>query len=317
TPHSAPAALCRYPGVRADRHLGPGAIVDGPPHHGSDGTRGLHHARLRLPHRAGADRADPWTDGGEQPAHCARRWPGQPDGAGVDADVDRLPGPGGAVPCRAAAAAPPEGQRVRKIGDMIPSEEAIEHLDRRFHDIAIGIATLDVLYDGCCWSEGPVWFGYLDMLLFSDIPNNRMLRYVPGLGVTPFRSPSNFVNGNTRDREGRLISCSHGARAVLRTELDGTITTLVDRHQGKRLNSPNDVVVKSDGTIWFTDPSYGILSDYEGYKSEQEQSGCHVFRFDPADGSLTIVADDFTKPNGLAFSPDESTLYVSDTGQSH
>jgi Gluconolactonase len=206
---------------------------------------------------------------------------------------------------------------MRKIGDMIPSEEAIEHLDRRFHDIAIGIATLDVLYDGCRWSEGPVWFGDLDMLLFSDIPNNRMLRYVPGLGVTPFRSPSNFVNGNTRDREGRLISCSHGARAVLRTEWDGTITTLVDRFEGKRLNSPNDVVVKSDGTIWFTDPPYGILSDYEGYKSEQEQERCNVFRFDPADGSLSAVADDLLKPNGLAFSADESILYVSDTGRSH
>lgn len=195
--------------------------------------------------------------------------------------------------------------------------DALEYIDRKFHDLTLGNAPLDVLYDGCLWAEGPVWFGDGNFLVWSDIPNNRMLKWVPELGVTPFRTPSNFVNGNTRDRQGRLVSCSHGARAVLRTEWDGTVTTLVDSYKGKRLNSPNDVVVKSDGTIWFTDPSYGILSDYEGYKADQEQDGCFVYRFDPADGSLTVVADDFAKPNGLAFSPDESILYVSDTGQSH
>ena len=195
--------------------------------------------------------------------------------------------------------------------------DALEIIDRRFKDLTIGNAPLETLYDGCLWAEGPVWFADGNYLVWSDIPNNRMLKWVPELGVTPFRTPSNFVNGNTRDHQGRLISCSHGARAVLRTEPDGTITTLVDSYQGKRLNSPNDVVVKSDGTIWFTDPPYGILSDYEGYKSEQEQAGCYVYRFDPADGSLSVVADDFAKPNGLAFSPDESVLYVSDTGQSH
>ncbi|HEY8575809.1 MAG TPA: SMP-30/gluconolactonase/LRE family protein [Devosia sp.] len=192
---------------------------------------------------------------------------------------------------------------------------AIEIIDPSFRDLVHEDATLDVLYDGCKWAEGPVWFADGNFLVWSDIPNNRMLRWVPGLGVAPFRSPSNFVNGNTRDLQGRLVSCSHGARAVLRTEWDGTITTLVDSYGGKRLNSPNDVVVKSDGTIWFTDPPYGILSDYEGYKADQEQEGCFVYRFDPKDGSLSVVADDFDRPNGLAFSPDEKTLYISDTGE--
>jgi gluconolactonase len=205
-----------------------------------------------------------------------------------------------------------KGENAMPIGG-----DALEFIDKKFYDLTIGIATLDVLYDGCRWAEGPVWFGDGQYLLWSDIPNNRMMRYVPGLGVSVFRTPSNYVNGNTRDREGRLISCSHGARAVLRTEADGTITTLVDSHDGKRLNSPNDVVVRSDGTVWFTDPPYGILSDYEGYKAPQEQAGCFVYCFDPADGSLRVVADDLAKPNGLAFSPDEAILYVSDTGQSH
>lgn len=200
---------------------------------------------------------------------------------------------------------------------MTLADGALEFIDKKFHDLTIASATLDVLFDQCKWAEGPVWFGDGQFLVWSDIPNNRMLRYVPDLGVTAFRTPSNFVNGNTRDRQGRLISASHGARAVLRTESDGTITTLVDSYLGKRLNSPNDVVVKSDGTIWFTDPPYGILSDYEGYQADQEQDGCYVYRFDPADGSLTVVADDFAKPNGLAFSADESVLYISDTGRSH
>ncbi len=200
---------------------------------------------------------------------------------------------------------------------MAQGGAALEIIDNKFKSLTIGAAVLEVLYEDCRWAEGPVWFGDGGYLVWSDIPNNRLLRYIPEVGVFTFRSPSNYINGNTRDREGRLVSCSHGARAVLRTELDGTITTLVDSYNGKRLNSPNDVVVKSDGTIWFTDPPYGILSDYEGYKSEQEQPGCYVFRFDPADSSLTVVADDFAKPNGLAFSPDESILYVSDTGRSH
>lgn len=200
---------------------------------------------------------------------------------------------------------------------MAQGGAALEIIDRKFGAMTHGSAILEVLYDQCRWAEGPVWFGDGNYLVWSDIPNNRLLRWIPDVGVAPFRAPSNYINGNTRDREGRLVSCSHGARAVLRTELDGTITTLVDSYQGKRLNSPNDVVVKSDGTIWFTDPSYGILTDYEGYKSDQEQDGCYVYRFDPANGALTVVADDFAKPNGLAFSADESILYVSDTGGSH
>ncbi len=200
---------------------------------------------------------------------------------------------------------------------MAQGGAALEIIDNKFKSLTIGAAVLEVLHEDCRWAEGPVWFGDGNYLVWSDIPNNRLLRYIPEIGVSTFRAPSNYINGNTRDLQGRLVSCSHGARAVLRTELDGTITTLVDRYNGKRFNSPNDVVVKSDGTIWFTDPTYGILSDYEGYKSEPEQPGCYVYRFDPADGSLTVVADDFSKPNGLAFSPDESILYVSDTGRSH
>lgn len=175
---------------------------------------------------------------------------------------------------------------------------------------------LEKLWTGAVWSEGPVWWED-GSVTWSDIPNNRMLRWHPVEGGTVFRQPSNHANGHTRDREGRLVSCEHSGRRISRTEPDGTIVTLVDRYRGKRLNSPNDVVVKSDGTIWFTDPSYGILSDDEGVKAESEIGACHVYRFDPATGDLQIVADDFDKPNGLAFSPDESRLYISDTGFSH
>jgi gluconolactonase len=144
-----------------------------------------------------------------------------------------------------------------------------------------------------------------------------MLRYVEGLGTTVFRHPSNNSNGNTRDRQGRLVTCEHGARRVSRTEHDGSITVIADTYKGKRLNSPNDVVVKSDDTIWFTDPPYGILSDYEGHKLPMEYGGCYVFRFEPKTGKLTVVADDFARPNGIAFSPDEKKLYIVDTEASH
>ncbi|MEX5728720.1 gluconolactonase [Rhodovulum iodosum] len=195
--------------------------------------------------------------------------------------------------------------------------DAYEYFDPRFRDLTVPIAEVEVLFDGCRWAEGPVWFDDGGYLVWSDIPNNRMLRWVPDMGVGVFRADSNFANGNTRDREGRLVSCEHGARRVTRTEPDGTITVIADRYKGGRLNSPNDVVVKSDGTIWFTDPTYGILSDYEGHRAEPEQAGCFVFRVDPATGEIAVVADDFVKPNGLAFSPDESKLYISDTGLSH
>jgi gluconolactonase len=195
--------------------------------------------------------------------------------------------------------------------------DAYEYFDRRFRDLTVPIAEVEVLYDGCRWAEGPVWFGDGGFLVWSDIPNNRMLRWVPDLGTGIFRADSNFSNGNTRDREGRLVSCEHGGRRVTRTEPDGALTVIADSYRGKRLNSPNDVVVKSDGTIWFSDPTYGILSDYEGHRTEPEQDGCHVFRVDPATGEVAVVADDFVKPNGLAFSPDESRLYVADSGLSH
>ena len=189
--------------------------------------------------------------------------------------------------------------------------------DERFRYFIVGNAWVEKLYTGTLWAEGPVYFADGNYLVWSDIPNNRMLRWVDGGGVSVFRQPSNNSNGNTRDRQGRLVSCEHGARRVTRTEPDGTITVLADTYRGKRLNSPNDVVVKSDDTVWFTDPPYGILTDYEGHRAEPEYGGCHVFRFDPASGSLDVVADDFDKPNGIAFSPDESKLYVVDTGGSH
>lgn len=189
--------------------------------------------------------------------------------------------------------------------------------DRRFNDYINGNCQLEKLYTGTLWAEGPVYFGDGDFLLWSDIPNDRMLKWTPGAGVTEFRKPSNYANGHTRDRQGRLVSCEHGARRVTRTEWDSSITVLADSYRGKRLNSPNDVVVKSDGTVWFTDPPYGILSDYEGHKGESEIGACHVYRFDPKTGKLTIAADDFDKPNGLAFSPDEKILYIADTGASH
>jgi gluconolactonase len=196
-----------------------------------------------------------------------------------------------------------------------------QQFDPRFRDLHVPSAHLERLVTGCRWTEGPVWFNDLNCLLFSDIPNERILRWSPdsidGDGATIFRKPSNFANGHTRDREGRLVSCEHGTRRVTRTEADGTITVLADSYQGKRLNSPNDVIVKSDGSIWFTDPTYGIMSDYEGYSAAPEQAARHVFRIDPETGTLAAVADDFRQPNGLCFSPDESLLYIADSAASH
>lgn len=192
----------------------------------------------------------------------------------------------------------------------------IEVYDERFRYLTLGNSWVEKLYTGTLWAEGPVYFADGNYLVWSDIPNNRMLRWAGG-HVSVFRDFSNNSNGNTRDRQGRLITCEHGTRRVTRTEPDGSITVLVDQFQGKKLNSPNDVVVKSDGTVWFTDPPYGILSDYEGHVAEGEYGGCYVFRFDPATGALDAVVEDFNKPNGIAFSPDESKLYVVDTGRSH
>lgn len=189
--------------------------------------------------------------------------------------------------------------------------------DPRFRQLIVPSAGLDELYSDCRWAEGPVWFADLNCLLFSDIPNQRMLRCSPGGDVSVFREPTNFTNGNTRDRQGRLISCEHGTRRVTRTEVDGSITVLAENYQDRRLNSPNDVVVRSDGSVWFTDPTYGILSDYEGYRAEPEQPTRNVYRLDPTSGALSLVADDFRQPNGLAFSPDETRLYVADSARSH
>ena len=192
-----------------------------------------------------------------------------------------------------------------------------EIIDERFRFMTLGNAWVEKLHGGMRWAEGPVYFADGDYLVWSDIPNNRMLQYADGTGVRVFRHPANNSNGNTRDREGRLVTCEHGTRRVTRTEHDGRITVLADRFRGRRFNSPNDVVVKSDGSIWFTDPPYGILSDYEGNKSEGEMGGNFVYRIDGQTAEITIVADDFDKPNGLAFSPDESLLYIADTGRSH
>ncbi|HEY0791077.1 MAG TPA: SMP-30/gluconolactonase/LRE family protein [Chthoniobacterales bacterium] len=196
-----------------------------------------------------------------------------------------------------------------------PNHEFEAH-DERFLFLALGNAWVERLHTGMLWAEGPVYFGDGDYVLFSDIPRNALYRWVDGhAGV--FRQPSNFTNGNTRDRQGRLISCQHGTRSVTRTEPDGSVTTLVDRYEGHRLNSPNDAVVKSDGTIWFTDPPYGILSEYEGFPAPSEYGEAFVFRLNVDAGELKAVAMDFNKPNGLAFSPDERLLYIADSGESH
>jgi len=191
-------------------------------------------------------------------------------------------------------------------------------LDPRFHRVVPGSARVERLWTGARWSEGPAWFPAHNTLVWSDIPNDRMLRYDALTGqVGVFRQPARNSNGNTVDAQGRLVTCEHGGRQVTRTEHDGSITVLASHYGGKQLNSPNDVVVKSDGSIWFTDPDYGILSDYEGDKSPGEIGACHVYRIDGQSGEIAIVADDFVKPNGLAFSPDESILYIADTGASH
>jgi gluconolactonase len=195
-----------------------------------------------------------------------------------------------------------------------------EVLDPRFEPCFKPSARLEPLYDGCRWAEGPAYFPAHRSLVWSDIPNNRMLRYYEPSGeVGVFREPSDNANGHTVDPQGRLVSCEHGTRRVTRTEHDGTITVLADSFEGKRLNSPNDVVVRSDGAVYFTDPSYGIESDYEGNKGQSEFEGgaCYVFRIDPITGTLSIVADDFDRPNGLAFSVDERLLYVADSGGPH
>jgi gluconolactonase len=192
-----------------------------------------------------------------------------------------------------------------------------EVVDERFRAVN-GDQWMQRLYTGCRWTEGPAYFPAGRYLVFSDIPNDRMLRLDETTGtVGVFREPSGYANGHTVDRNGRLISCEQGNRRVTRTEHDGSITVLADRYDGKRLNSPNDVVERADGSIWFTDPSYGIDSDYEGHQAPSEIGACHVYRIDPASGRVSIVADDFERPNGLAFSLDERELYIVDTRARH
>jgi gluconolactonase len=198
---------------------------------------------------------------------------------------------------------------------MLPSiqsypDPAIKVLHPSFAKYHQRLAAVERLATGFRWCEGPVWFGDGRYLLWSDIPNERIMKWEEETGaVSVFRKPSNFANGNTRDRQGRLISCEHGGRRITRTEYDGTITVLMDSFDGKRLNSPNDVVVKSDGSIWFSDPPFGILSDYEGHKAEPELPS-NLYRFDPATGKATVMDGEIAGPNGLAFSPDEKRLYV-------
>ncbi len=196
-------------------------------------------------------------------------------------------------------------------------EIRFESYDPRFDALLRPDSTLVRLCGGSAWAEGPVYFFAGDFVAWSDTHNDIMWRWSDADGQSVFRKPSNHSNGNTLDRQSRLVTCEHGRRRVSRTEHDDTVVTLAGSFQGKPLNSPNDVVVKSDGTIWFSDPPYGILSNTEGYEAPQEQDACYVFRLDPESGELTAVAGDRDKPNGLCFNLDESILYVSDTAFSH
>ncbi|MCL6526732.1 MAG: SMP-30/gluconolactonase/LRE family protein [Thermaceae bacterium] len=195
--------------------------------------------------------------------------------------------------------------------------EGVEVFDERFRALLRPDSRLLRLAGGATWSEGPVYFAEDDAVIWSDIPGNRLLRYSAREGLQEYLNPSHFQNGHYRDLQGRLIACSHGKRCVERLEPDGRWTLLADRYQGRRLNSPNDVVVRSDGTVWFTDPPYGLIQPNEGYGGTQEQEGCYVYRLEPETGALEAVITEMVKPNGLAFSPDEQILYVSETGASH
>ncbi len=200
-----------------------------------------------------------------------------------------------------------------------PAEEiraGFETYDDRFAAMLPEGAQLEHHWTGAEWSEGPVYFSDGDYVIWSDIPNDRMLKFSKSTGDTEvFREPANYTNGHYRDRQGRLVSCEHGRRCISRTEHDGTINVLVDRYEGKRLNSPNDLVVKSDGTIWFSDPPYGIESDREGHASARELGANYLFTYDPETKELSLASDALDRPNGLCFSPDESILYVADSGQ--
>jgi gluconolactonase len=191
-----------------------------------------------------------------------------------------------------------------------------EILDGRFASLVNTSARLDLLDATSRWAEGPAYVPAGRYLLWSDVPNDRIMRWDEDSGhVSVFRAPSQNANGNTLDRQGRLVTCEQLTRRITRTEHDGSITVVADRIEGKRFNSPNDVIVGSDGAIWFTDPTYGIDSDYEGRRAESEIGRSRLYRVDPSDGSVSVAADDFVQPNGLALSVDERRLYVSDTGR--
>jgi gluconolactonase len=193
-------------------------------------------------------------------------------------------------------------------------DPAVKVLDPSFAKYRIASAAVERIATGLRWCEGPVWFGDMRALLWSDIPNNRIMRWDEATGqVSEFRRPANYTNGHARDRQGRLLSCEHGGRRVIRTEYDGTISVLASSYEGKRLNSPNDIVCKSDGSIWFTDPPFGILHHYEGSAAPAELP-TNVYRIDPKTGKLAVVIGDLNRPNGICFSPDESKLYVSENG---
>ena len=194
------------------------------------------------------------------------------------------------------------------------SEPKFEIFESNFKLMINDNSQLMILYSGAEWSEGPVFIKNRNMVVWSDIPNDRMLSWTPKAGVEIFRSPSGYSNGNFLDLQGQLLTCEHGNRRISRTNKNGEVVTIVDNFNGKKLNSPNDLVVKSDGSIWFTDPPYGILSDKEGHKSDSELEGNFVFRYDPIVDKLTLISDDFDKPNGIAFSPDEKLLYIADSG---
>lgn len=193
-------------------------------------------------------------------------------------------------------------------------DPALVALDPRFDKYLLFNAAIERLATGFRWAEGPVWFGDQRSLLWSDIPNDRVLRWDEAIGaVSTFRQPSGFANGHTRDRQGRLLSCEHGTRRVTRTEYDGRITVICDGFDGKRLNSPNDIVVKSDDSIWFTDPPFGILAHHEGGVAAAELP-TNIYRVDGRTGQATVVSSDVARPNGLCFSPDERRLYVVESG---
>ena len=195
------------------------------------------------------------------------------------------------------------------------SEPLFEIIDPRFAELIDPVAFLETLSDDNRWTEGPVWFADLRCLVWSDIPNDRMRRWDETSGaISDFRTGLRNPNGNTRDRQGRLVTAEQGERVVSRTEWDGSRTILAHSFAGRRLNSPNDVIVRSDGSIWFTDPNYGIISDYVGTKASQEQDACNVYRIDPDTLEVSLAISGMVMPNGLAFSADESVLYVSDSG---